>query len=161
MRNPQPTVLEFLRRSPLECSAHGLGCLVEMSENDAGHVAILSSTIFYPQSGGQPSDTGSLVFESGTVFRVKKAVLGRLDGVVSIHGELDGPVPPAGTPIARQDVDEVPRKLNTRLHSGGHLLDAAVERLGLEWEPGRGYHFPDGPYNEYFVKDIVSSASGV
>jgi hypothetical protein len=38
----------------------------------------------------------------------------------------------------------------TRLHSAGHLLDAALSSLGLlrrhSLVPGKGYHFADGPY---------------
>ena len=41
------------------------------------------------------------------------------------------------------------RKLHARLHSGGHIVDMAVNSLGLDWVPGKGYHFPDGPYVEY------------
>jgi len=47
------------------------------------------------------------------------------------------------------NVDEARRELNTRLHSAGHILDMAVHRLGINWKPGKGYHFPDGAYIEY------------
>ncbi|KAF9673349.1 hypothetical protein SADUNF_Sadunf10G0014700 [Salix dunnii] len=47
-------------------------------------------------------------------------------------------------------VDELRRKLNSRLHSAGHLLDACMQDVGLgHLEPGKGYHFPDGPFVEY------------
>ncbi|KAI8566070.1 hypothetical protein RHMOL_Rhmol02G0011000 [Rhododendron molle] len=46
-------------------------------------------------------------------------------------------------------VDALHRKLNSRLHSAGHLLDVCVRNVGLSLEPGKGYHFPDGPYVEY------------
>lgn len=46
-------------------------------------------------------------------------------------------------------VDAPRRQLNSRLHSGGHLLDMALVSLGITWKPGKGYHFPDGPYVEY------------
>ncbi len=37
-----------------------------------------------------------------------------------------------------------------RLHSAGHLLDAALRNLGRgDLVPDKGYHFPDGPYVEY------------
>lgn len=41
------------------------------------------------------------------------------------------------------------RRLYARLHSAGHLLDIAVEKMGLKWLPGKGYHFEDSPYVEY------------
>lgn len=42
------------------------------------------------------------------------------------------------------------------MHSAGHLIDLAVQRLGINilyegfgWETAKGYHFEDGPYVEY------------
>jgi Ser-tRNA(Ala) deacylase AlaX len=46
-------------------------------------------------------------------------------------------------------IDQEVRKKNARLHSAGHLLDVAVNRLKLDWRPGKGYHFQDSPYVEY------------
>lgn len=47
-------------------------------------------------------------------------------------------------------VDAVKRKVYARYHSGGHLLDIAVRRVGLtHLQPGKGYHFPVGAYVEY------------
>ena len=46
-------------------------------------------------------------------------------------------------------IDENKRRLYARLHSAGHLLDVAVSNIGLSWQPGKGYHFPDSPYVEY------------
>uniref|UniRef100_M4E070 Threonyl/alanyl tRNA synthetase SAD domain-containing protein n=1 Tax=Brassica campestris TaxID=3711 RepID=M4E070_BRACM len=65
-------------------------------------------------------------------------------------------------------VDESRRKLNSRqgklnrscslvLHSAGHLLDLCMQKVGLgHLEPGKGYHFPDGPFVEY--KGVVPQA---
>ena len=39
--------------------------------------------------------------------------------------------------------------LHARLHSAGHLVDRAIPELDLPWKPGKGYHFPNGPYDEY------------
>lgn len=47
-------------------------------------------------------------------------------------------------------VNESRRKLNSCLHSAGHLLDVCMRNVGLGYlEPGKGYHFPDGPFVEY------------
>uniref|UniRef100_A0A2P2K4G7 Threonyl/alanyl tRNA synthetase SAD domain-containing protein n=1 Tax=Rhizophora mucronata TaxID=61149 RepID=A0A2P2K4G7_RHIMU len=47
-------------------------------------------------------------------------------------------------------VNESRRKLNSRLHSAGHLLDACLQIVGLgHLEPAKSYHFPDGPFVEY------------
>ena len=48
-------------------------------------------------------------------------------------------------------VDPERRSKNAKLHSAGHVIDAAVTRLGLadKLQAGKGYHFEDGPYVEY------------
>lgn len=44
-------------------------------------------------------------------------------------------------------VDEAKRRMHARLHSAGHLLDAAMRDIGYgHLEPSKGYHFADGPY---------------
>jgi len=40
------------------------------------------------------------------------------------------------------EIDEEKRRTYARVHSGGHLLDIAVNQLGYQWVPGKGYHFP-------------------
>ncbi|GFQ04147.1 alanyl-tRNA editing protein alax-l, partial [Phtheirospermum japonicum] len=48
------------------------------------------------------------------------------------------------------NVDEDRRRLSSRLHSAGHLLDICVKNVGWEHlEPTKGHHFPDGPFVEY------------
>lgn len=46
-------------------------------------------------------------------------------------------------------IDEQKRRLHAKLHSGGHLLDLCIEKLKMNWDTGKGYHFPDGAYVEY------------
>lgn len=89
---------------------------------------ILQSTIFHPQGGGQPSDTGWL--GEARVLRVTQEV----DRVVHY---LNQPVP-LGAINAR--VDESRRALHTRLHSAGHLIGNAGETLG--WMPIKAHHWP-------------------
>lgn len=88
----------------------------------------LLSTVFHPQGGGQPSDTG-WIGES----RVLKVVQ---DGEHVVH-YVDRQVAP-GTVLAR--VDEPERRLHTRLHSAGHLIGNAGETFG--WKPVKAHHWP-------------------
>ena len=47
-------------------------------------------------------------------------------------------------------IDAEKRRLYARLHSGGHLLDVAMNKLGINHlKPGKGYHFPVSSYVEY------------
>jgi Ser-tRNA(Ala) deacylase AlaX len=104
---------------------------------------ILNETIFYPQGGGQPYDQGTIQNESGK-FMVEEVRF--VEGVVKHIGT--GHKFQIGEQVSL-NVDESRRKLHMRLHSGGHVLDMAVNKLGLGWKPGKGYHYPDGPYIEY------------
>jgi Ser-tRNA(Ala) deacylase AlaX len=105
----------------------------------------LDATIFYPQGGGQPYDTGSI--ESAKARFLVQQVRWRDDEVAHIGSFEQGTFAEGDT--VHCQVDPVRRSLLTRIHSAGHVVDLAVERLGYGWKPGKGYHFPDGPYVEY------------
>ncbi len=84
---------------------------------------VLDRTAFYPESGGQPSDTGFL--EAGAekvrVFKVLRR--GR-----EIFHYIDRNVP-VGEEV-RGFIDWEPRFLNMRRHSGEHLLTGLFEEEG-------------------------------
>lgn len=119
---------------------------------------LLSSTIFHPQGGGQPSDTGTVVLPgrdgAAGVFSVSACRLDRdLDDIVHQGAfanpgtaEADGWV--AGAEVELR-VCESTRRLHARLHSAGHLLDAAMHNCGFDFPATKGYHFPDAPSVEY------------
>jgi Ser-tRNA(Ala) deacylase AlaX len=135
---------------------------------------VLDQTVFSPQGGGQPSDTGIICSFDGTVkINVIFACIGASNGleggggrVVEHYGsivdaesnhEIDPDDPKVtmmfseGSSVKMQ-IDEVKRRLYARLHSAGHALDAALLRLdGMSdrLKPTKGYHFTDGPFVEY------------
>jgi Ser-tRNA(Ala) deacylase AlaX len=110
--------------------------------------------VFHPQGGGQPSDTGLIVF-SGSDLKFSVQDVRSKDGIVLHYGVFEGSNPESGIDSEKGKevyltVDESRRKLNSRLHSAGHLLDMCMQKVGLgHLEPGKGYHFPDGPFVEY------------
>ncbi|MGY2164357.1 alanyl-tRNA editing protein [Pseudomonas tolaasii] len=104
---------------------------------------VLQSTIFHPQGGGQPFDTGWLG-DSQVVRVIQEA--NRL-----VH-YVDRPVEP-GPIIAR--VDEQRRALHTRLHSAGHLIGNAGEALG--WMPIKAHHWP-GEGKVTFMRGAAAQA---
>jgi Ser-tRNA(Ala) deacylase AlaX len=106
---------------------------------------VLDQTIFYPQGGGQPWDTGSIIKNANAVFMITEVRFE--NGIVYHIGTMTSDIKAGDTVTC--SVDEPRRTLNSRLHSGGHLLDMALSRLGINWKPGKGYHFPEGPYVEY------------
>ncbi|KAK3441064.1 hypothetical protein EUGRSUZ_B01310 [Eucalyptus grandis] len=122
--------------------------------DDGRSALILESTIFHPQGGGQPADTGFITVGDGEAKFAVEDVRSR-DGIVYHYGHVenlvgDGVVEFETGKAVHLHVDESRRKLNSRrLHSAGHLLDMCMKNVGLGLEPGKGYHFPDGPFVEY------------
>jgi Ser-tRNA(Ala) deacylase AlaX len=84
---------------------------------------VLDRTAFYPESGGQPSDTGVIRWEGGETEVHKVLKRGR-----DIFHYLRGDVP-VGTEI-HGSIDWEPRFYNMRRHSGEHLLTGLFEREG-------------------------------
>lgn len=134
--------------------------VLEVGEQDSRKYVVLDQTILYAQGGGQPADYGVIKCESGEF--VVSDVRFR-EGIVYHYGEYresniftplerrrtgEGSLFSVGDGVTIQ-VDAERRQLHKRLHSGAHILDMAVAEMGLPWVPGKGYHFPDGPYVEY------------
>ncbi|XP_021905009.1 alanine--tRNA ligase, cytoplasmic [Carica papaya] len=129
--------------------------LVSCFKGDDGRRAlILESTIFHPQGGGQPSDTGFITISDLNLKFVVQDVRPK-DGIVFHYGVVEGADEECEFEMEKGKevllfVDESGRHLNSRLHSAGHLLDVCMQKVGLgHLEPGKGYHFPDGPFVEY------------
>ena len=121
-----------------------VGCW-PMGESEGVFHVITDRTIFHPQGGGQPWDTGLLCGPNG-VFVVNEV---RKDGEQVVHiGSFKEGAFSAGD-LVSMEVNEVSRVLHARLHSAGHLLDCAVKSLHLPLIPGKGYHFPNSPFVEY------------
>lgn len=131
--------LEDMRRTEDEAT------VVAVQPADDRTSIILDRTIFYPQGGGQPYDQG--VISKGDVrFAVEEVRF--IDGAVWHIGRFESGSFAPGDSV-RLEVDRERRSLNARLHSAGHVVDMAVSARNLGWVPGKGYHFPQGPYVEY------------
>lgn len=108
----------------------------------------LSNTVFHPQGGGQPNDTGEII-QNDIVFKIKSAELDKSDNLLwHVGNYINGQSFQLGTEVEVR-ISEEARRLHARLHSAGHLLDIAVQRLGYPLVPGKGHHFPEGSYVEY------------
>lgn len=102
--------------------------VLECTPVEQQFAVVLQSTIFHPQGGGQPFDTGWL--GQSTVLKV-------VQEAERIVHYVDQPVA-LGPAQAR--VDGQRRTLHTRLHSAGHLIGNAGETLG--WMPIKAHHWP-------------------
>jgi Ser-tRNA(Ala) deacylase AlaX len=148
----QSTELLYLKDyRALSCQARVLD--VREEEGNGRSVVVLDQTIFYPQGGGQPYDQGYIESPSA---RLRVEEVRYNDGAVNHIGVfvVRSDSPQGSGSFAEGDevvctVDKERRELLSRIHSAGHVVDWAVLNLGLPWKPGKGYHFPDGPYVEY------------
>ncbi|XP_037403837.1 alanine--tRNA ligase-like [Triticum dicoccoides] len=126
--------------------------ILSLHQEEGGRRAVvLDATVFHPQGGGQPADTGAIVSAAGAGARFLVEDVRVKDGVVFHYGRFEDA---AGEELSQGqsvslEIDAERRKLNSRLHSAGHLLDNCMTNLGLKLEPGKGYHFADGPFVEY------------
>ncbi|KAK8684520.1 hypothetical protein V6N13_040544 [Hibiscus sabdariffa] len=151
-----PTKLEYFDQMfKLQSKA----TLIHYFKGDDGRKAlILDNTIFHPQGGGQPSDTGFVCVTNSNLRFCVQDVRSK-DGVVFHYGfpedsTLESELEQGKGKQVILQVDEPRRRLNSRLHSAGHLLDVCMRNVGLgHLEPGKAYHFPDAPFVEY--KDTV------
>ncbi|MCX6784357.1 MAG: alanine--tRNA ligase-related protein [Candidatus Komeilibacteria bacterium] len=127
--------------------------VIEIKQEGEKIAVILDQTIFHPQGGGQPYDQGIIESVNGK-FAVAEVRMTEEEAVNHFGQFVSGSF--KSGEIVNLRVDDNRRQLNSRIHSAGHLLDLAVANLRLDWAPGKGYHFPDGPYVEY-----VGSLNGV
>ncbi|HLC73519.1 MAG TPA: alanine--tRNA ligase-related protein [Candidatus Nanoarchaeia archaeon] len=110
------------------------------------NIVILNRTSFYPQGGGQPCDTGIIESKSSTfVVNEVKTENGIVRHIgIFVNGFFNK------DELVTCKINKERRLLLSRLHSAGHVIDMAINNLDIGWKPGRAYHFPEGPYVEYF-----------
>ncbi|KAL8486260.1 hypothetical protein ACS0TY_023099 [Phlomoides rotata] len=145
--NLSPTKLEYYDDMfKLQSTATLLSSFLN---DDGRQTLVLDSTIFHPQGGGQPSDKGSI---SNPQFNFIVEDVRAKDKIVYHYGHFESSIAEnieKGAQVLLS-VDGDRRRLNSRLHSAGHLLDSCVRNVGWHHlEPTKGYHFSDGPFVEY------------
>lgn len=116
------------------------------------------STIFYPQGGGQPSDQGTIhhLNDPHQKASVSAVSMDRFGGGDVIHECVieggDDEYFRVGEPV-KMVLNWEMRFLHMRLHSGGHIIDHAVQFLELPFKSLKAYHFPAGPSLEFRLTD--------
>jgi hypothetical protein len=121
---------------------------------------ILESTVFHPQGGGQPYDTG-IIYNETTKAIIDRVICSRETNIVKHVGTIHVNVEegsqlelqpqclfPTGSPVFVQ-VDTDRRNILSECHTAGHVVDAAMARCHQLLPPLKGYHYLDGPYVEY------------
>jgi Ser-tRNA(Ala) deacylase AlaX len=103
-------------------------CVTRCVEENGQWFAILDRSLFHPQGGGQPGDSGWIA---------ASRVVQTLQHGDEIRHQIDAPVA-TGEVVIRVDAER--RRLHTRLHSAGHLIGYVVEQLGHR--PVKAHHWP-------------------
>lgn len=124
---------------------------------------VLDRSIFYPTGGGQPGDSGWLVWEGGKipVATALKAEGGRIALVPAAPEAM----PPVGT-VLRQQLDWDRRHRHMRVHTALHLLSVVIPlpvtggQIGAE--RGRlDFDMPDPPADVQMLEDRLNTLIGL
>jgi alanyl-tRNA synthetase len=96
--------------------------VLDVFDREDGYDVVLDQTMFYPEGGGQPADTGSLATDDVTV---EVTDVQSRDGVVLHHTDED----PGKGEFVRGQVDVVRRRTLMRHHTATHVVGAAARRV--------------------------------
>jgi misacylated tRNA(Ala) deacylase len=107
------TELLFLQDSYLREAAT---TVVQVIDN----AIVLAATLFYPEGGGQPSDTGRLDSAKGTAMVTHVAKRGN-----RILHHLEGPIPAVGNEVFMK-LDWDSRYAYMRMHTAQHIVSRVV-----------------------------------
>jgi len=102
--------------------------LTEAEATVIGHTAeggiVLDRSVFYPTGGGQPGDSGFLLWNGGARVPVATAVKAE-GGHVALVAAEPVAIPPIGTQVI-QHLDWVRRHRHMRVHTALHLLSVVI-----------------------------------
>lgn len=119
--------------------------ILSQGADDRGSFITLEHTIFHPQGGGQPSDVG-IILRDGSVTSVEFVAF--TSGEIRHYVKAGGALLNSGDKVTLK-IDRAVRLQNSKCHTAGHLVQAAVENLPYDLQAVKGYHFSDGPYVEF------------
>ena len=136
---------------------------VEASATVIGHSPeggiILDQSLFYPQGGGQPGDSGRLIWDGGSV-PIATAVQGEADAIVLLSGAPEN-VPEIGQELT-QKLDWSRRLGHMRIHTALHLLSVVVPLPvsggAITAEKGRlDFDMPEAAVDKEQLEDELNS----
>jgi Ser-tRNA(Ala) deacylase AlaX len=134
--------------------------IIKTGTDDKGNFLVLNETIFYPQSGGQPCDTGIISF-SDTQTSLDINFVSIVNQIVQhYYAKTEDDFFSNGQIIDKKihlKINEQRRINNAKSHTAGHLLANIVEGLASDLKAVKGYHFPEGSYVEFNGKQTKYS----
>ncbi|NGQ92517.1 alanyl-tRNA editing protein [Rhodobacter sp. HX-7-19] len=132
-----------------------------------GHTAeggiLCDRSLFYPTGGGQPGDSGHLVWSGGRL-EIATAVKAE-GGAIALVPAEPSPLPPVGCRVT-QRLDWGRRHRHMRIHTGLHLLSVVIPlpvtggQIGAE--RGRlDFDMPDPPEDVQMLEDRLNALIGL
>ncbi|MEP3245052.1 MAG: alanyl-tRNA editing protein [Sneathiella sp.] len=104
--------------------AYQTSCSAKVTEiNERGGI-VLDQTVFYPNGGGQPGDSGTLTLEDSTQISIATTLKG--DGDTIIHVPSEGQLLPEPGTTVKAEINWSIRHRYMRMHSCLHLLSAVL-----------------------------------
>jgi misacylated tRNA(Ala) deacylase len=120
-----PTALLF-RDDAYLASTHAVVLAIMAADSPYPGGIVLDRTIFYATSGGQPGDTGAMIWADGQHIAIGNTVYNRDDRSVVIHIPAEGqPRPQIGDAVTLE-LDWQPRLQRMRVHTALHLLSVVL-----------------------------------
>jgi misacylated tRNA(Ala) deacylase len=108
--------------------AYLASCEAEVVAAGPGGI-VLSRTVFYPRAGGQPGDTGRILFD-GQLIAIGEAVKAP-DGAAVLHPVAEGAALPHAGAIVQAEIDFARRLRHMRVHTAMHLLCSLIPGAGV------------------------------
>ncbi|MCL4187443.1 MAG: alanyl-tRNA editing protein [Rhodobacteraceae bacterium] len=123
---------------------------------------ILDRTVFYPQGGGQPGDSGAVDWEGGHLD-IATAVKGE-GAAVALVPVAGAELPPVGATVM-QRLDWQRRYLHMRVHTALHLLSVVIPRPVTGGAIGAGtgrldFDLPDPPADRAALEAALAELVG-
>lgn len=120
----------------------------------------LSCTVFYPEGGGQPGDSGLLRLADGKELRIETTRKGAEPGsILHVLADATASLEP-GTAVTAE-IDWERRYRHMRMHSSLHLLCALVEGDVTGGQVGAAksrldFNLPDGPPDKVWLEENLN-----
>ena len=120
---------------------------------------ILDASIFYATGGGQPGDSGNLIWDTG-MLSIATAVKTDDDKIALVPAE-PAALPPVGTKVIQQ-LDWERRHRHMRIHTALHLLSVVIPLPvtggSISAEKGRlDFDMPNALENKEFVQEQLNA----
>lgn len=142
-----------IRRYYTDPSRLARATVLDIGRDQRGLYALLDATIFHPQGGGQPADTGAI--GGVRVIHVAAEADGEIRHYIEDTGALNKDRP------AVLAVDEESRSLHERLHTAGHLISSLTELLFPQVEAIAGHHWPGEARVDFLVTGNAVDADSI